>query len=319
MPTYNSVIDRADVSDRIPTSISKEIFTAAEENSVVMTLGRQLANIPTKEHRINVINLLPTAYFVSGDTGLKQTTEQKWKGVTMTAEELAVLVPIPDSVADDVDFDIWGEMKPKIAEAIGLAIDLAVLHGTNKPSTWPTAIVTAAAAAGNTIALGTDPLYPAVMGSPGLIALVENSGYMVNGHVSKISMKAKYRGVLDANNRPIFTADPTAKFKYSLDGEPMFFPRNGCMNSSTALQIAGDWHQLVWAIRQDVRYKIFDSGVIQDGSGAIVLNMIQQDCKVMRVVFRLGVALPNPPNRLQSDPIETVGLTRYPFATLTAS
>ena len=48
-----------------------------------------------------VVSALPTAYFVSGATGLKQTTEVNWADVTLTAEELAVIVPVPQSAFDD--------------------------------------------------------------------------------------------------------------------------------------------------------------------------------------------------------------------------
>ncbi|NLV74050.1 MAG: hypothetical protein GXY52_05140, partial [Chloroflexi bacterium] len=40
---------------------------------------------------------LPTAYFVDGETGLKQTTKVEWANVMLSAEELAVIVPVPQS------------------------------------------------------------------------------------------------------------------------------------------------------------------------------------------------------------------------------
>ena len=80
-----------------------------------------------------VWSTLPQAYFVNGDTGLKQTTGASWDNVYITAEELACFVVIPDSVADDADYDILTEVKPGIVSAIGKAFDQAAPIGAIRP------------------------------------------------------------------------------------------------------------------------------------------------------------------------------------------
>ena len=49
-----------------------------------------------------------------------------------------MIVPIPEAVLDDSAFDIWGEVQPALVEAFGIAIDQAVLYGTNIPASWTT-------------------------------------------------------------------------------------------------------------------------------------------------------------------------------------
>ena len=106
-----------------------------------MGLARRLPDMPRAQRRLPVLSALPTAYFVSGDTGLKQTSEANWENKYVDAEELAVIVPIPESVLDDADYDIWSEIRPLLVEALGVAIDGAVLYGTNIPATGDGAVV----------------------------------------------------------------------------------------------------------------------------------------------------------------------------------
>src|SRR3990172_140965 len=109
---YNSIISRTDAADLIPTETSQEIIKEIPQSSVVMQFGRPLPNLSRKQRRVPVMSLLATAYFVApgagAETDRKQTTEANWGGVDLVAEELAVIVPIPEAVLDDADYDIWG-------------------------------------------------------------------------------------------------------------------------------------------------------------------------------------------------------------------
>jgi HK97 family phage major capsid protein len=313
---YDSLTTRTDLNKLLPEDVATEVIVNAIERSAVLAMARRIPNIPRGAFTIPVFSSKPTAYFVTGDTGLKQTSEVAWDNVVLTAEELAVVIPIPENVFNDTSYNLWAAIQPQLEEAFGLAIDAAVLFGTNKPATWPTAIVTAAASASNSVDLsstvaGGGDLYDAILGESGTYDLVTQDGYMVNGNIAALSMQAKLRGLRDANGNPILNREPAQKFGYSLDGVPTEFPRNGGFDPATALMISGDWSQLVYAFRQDITFKIFDQGVIQDGAGAIALNLMQQDAIAMRAVMRIGFALPNPVNRVNAN-----GSTRYPFSIL---
>lgn len=313
MPVYNSVISRTDAEALIPEQVSQEIVKHVPQQSVFLRMARRLPNMSSKKTRMPVLAALVSAYFVNGDTGLKQTTRSQWENKYIEAEELAAIVPIPEAVLDDSEYDVWGELRPLLIEALGVAIDQAVFYGTNAPSSWPTAIVTAAAAAGHTVTLGTGAdIYDDIMADGGVLSKVEADGFAVTGHVAALSMKAKLRGLRDgATGVPIFSRTPQAATPYELDGVPMDFPTNGSVDPATSLLISGDYQQAMYSIRQDVTYKVLDQAVIQDGAGAIIYNLAQQDMVALRVTMRLGWQLPNPVNRVQA-----VAANRYPFAVL---
>lgn len=325
MATYNSLVSRDDASALIPEDVSAQIIQNVPAASAVMSLARRLPNMSRRQRRLPVLSALPTAYFVNGDTGLKQSTEMAWSNKYITAEELAAIVPIPEAVLDDADYPIWDEVRPRIEEAMGVAFDAAVLHGTNAPSSWPSDLATAAASASNSVDLSTqvaagEDLYDVLLGDGGVVSLLEADGYMATGHIAAMSMRGKLRGLREkvydgsstaALGAPIFTRSMQDGTRYELDGEPIFFAQNGALDASSVLMFSGDFSQLVYAMRQDITFKVLTEAVIQDGAGNIVYNLAQQDMVALRVVMRLGWQVPNPINRVQATEA-----SRYPFAIL---
>jgi hypothetical protein len=150
------------------------------------------------------------------------------------------------------------------------------------------------------------------MAPGGVLNQVEVSGYVPNGHVAALEMRSKLRGLRDESLQPIFVRNMQESGLYELDGEPVHFPRNGSVDATQSLLIAGDWNQLVFSIRSDMMMKVLDQGAITNESGEIVYNLGQQDMVALRVIIRIGWQLPNPVNRINEDE-----LTRYPFSVLT--
>ena len=303
-----ATIDRSALSGLIPEPVTREIMQGAIAESAVLRMGRRLANMSSKTQTINVLDALPSAYFVNGeaaDSGAgdawKQTTKMAWDKKKIYAEEIAVIVPIPEAVLDDSNYDIWGEVRPRLTEAFGKVIDAAILFGTNKPSTWRNGVVPSAIAAGNGVPVGTS-VFDDIMGENGLIAKVELDGFNPNGVMSAIQMRGKLRGLKDTTGQPIFKSDMQGATRYGLDGMDMYFPMNGAFDPTQAQMIVGDWNQLVYAIRQDMTFKIFTEGVIQDPSTkAITYNLMQNDMVALRAVMRLGWEIANPINAYNAD------------------
>lgn len=308
---YDNVIDRTNAGALIPEDVSREIWQLMPEKSAALARFRTV-RMSRKQQRLPVLSVLPVAYWVNGDTGLKQTSEQNWANKYLDAEELAVIVPIPEAVLDDQDYDIWGEIKPRVAEAIALALDSAVFIGTNKPASWPSAIVTAATAAANTVARGTTAA--AAGGVAGdinlLMQTVEADGFEVDGFVARKSMKGVLRGARATDGQKLIDISTT-----EIEGAPVQYTTNAVWPApatGAAEMIAGDWSHGIIGVRQDITYKMLDQAVIQDNTGAIIYNLPQQDMIAMRAVFRVAFQVPNPVSI--DRPVEA---QRYPFAVLT--
>ena len=310
MPVYNSLIDRTDATPLMPEEASRQIIQALPQQSAALRLFRQVT-MSRAQQRMPVLAALATAYFVGSDTGLKQTTEITWQNKYLNAEELAVIVPVPQAVLDDSDFDIWGEVRPRLVEAFGRALDAAIFFGTNKPSTWPDDIVTAANSAGNKISLGTGDLVDKIGADSGVMAAVEADGFDVNFFVGATSVKAKLRGLRTSEGALIFQPSLTAGTPSSLYGQPLEFPQNGAWDATKALLICGDRTMGIIGMRQDIQVRLLDQAVIQDGAGAIIYNTAQQDIVALRATMRVAFQVANPITNLQ--PTEA---NRYPFAVL---
>ena len=172
MPVH--ITSRSDAEAIIREQVVSTLFQDAPKQSVFMSMARKLPNMTSDQTRIRVLDFLPTAYWVDGDTGMKQTSRQAWDNVYLDAAELAVIVPIPEAVLDDAEFDIFGEITPRVNEAIGQRVDSAIIFGVNRPRVWQNDIITLARQAGNNVAPGSTPdYYNLLLGENGVISKVE--------------------------------------------------------------------------------------------------------------------------------------------------
>jgi HK97 family phage major capsid protein len=302
---YNNIISRSDAAALIPEDVASDVIKRLPLASAALSLFRHVT-MSRAQQRMPVMAALPVAYFVNGDTGLKQTSEAGWGNQFLNAEEIACIVPVPEAVLDDTAFDIWGEVQPFMAEAIGRVLDAAIFFGVNKPATWPTDIVAAAKASGNVATEGTqDAAHGGVTGDiSDLFATVESDGYDVNGVVAQRAFKGKLRNARATTGEQLADSPGSSGIDNATSqvyGVTVNYPLRGLWptGAGAAEMIAGDFTQGIIAIRQDLTYKILDQAVIQDNTGVIQYNLAQQDMVAMRVVARFAwqvAATPEPEN-----------------------
>lgn len=307
---YNSVTTRSDSTPLIPEEVSGEMLGKATDTSAVLSMFRRIP-VQRAQIRFPVLSALPAAYWVAGDSGLKQTTEVAWSNKFLNIEEIAVIMPVPDNVLDDVDANIWDEAMPLLAEAFARTFDVAVFFGTNAPSSFPPNLQAAALSAGNNVTEGTNAA--AAGGFLGdiddLYDKVESDGFEVNGFVGPVGLRSKLRKTRNTFGDRTDGGVRVGGDLRSLDGHPVQYPMKGLWSTATGNPrvFAGDFSQFICAVRKDITMKILTEAVIQDNTGAIMFNLAQQDMTAIRLTFRAGWQVVNTINNER-----LVEANRYP-------
>lgn len=309
---YDSLTTRSDVQAMIREQVSEVMLTGLQTQSAALNLFTRI-NVPTNQTRFPILSALPNAYWVNGDTGLKQTTEAAWDNKYLNIEELAAIVPIPDSVLADASFDIWGSIRPLVENAIARALDAAIFFGLNAPASFPDDVLTAATAAGNVEHRGT-----ANAGAGGIaedlnqtIALLEADGYFPSGFVANPTIRARLRSARGTDGQLLTDVNGGVT---SIWGLPAIYPMPGqwpATGDEDAELFALQRESFILGVRQDFTVTASNTATVQDGSGNTTFNAFQQDMTLFRVVFRAGWAVNNPINYTQ----QTEG-SRYPAAVL---
>ena len=305
-------INRSEAESLMARQDLNEIFQEAAETSAALRTFRTI-RMGTATARMPVIDALPSAGFVTeaaDATGVKPTAQMVWANKVLTAEEIAVIVPIHENVFEDSSIDVWDEVRPRIAEAFGAVLDGAVFFGTNKPASWPLAIEDGARAAGNVrSAAATGDLVEDVNQT---WALVEADGFDVNVNYAPRSIRAQLRGLRDTTNQPLLSVQGGLgeRPNYMIYGEDLVFITNGAWVPAVAgppeagaSLIAGDRTKAILGIRQDMQFKILDQATVG------TLNLAERDMIALRCKMRVAFQVADPTT------IEG-GTAAYPFAVL---
>jgi HK97 family phage major capsid protein len=317
VPT-NNIISRADAGALMPEQVSNDMLTNLADKAQGSAARKLFRSVPVSRGQVRfpVLSALPIAYWVTGDTGLKQTTEVNWANKFLNIEELAVIVPIPESVLDDAGTPIWTQVQPLCEEAAARLIDSTVFFGVNAPATFPTNVVAAAIAAGNAVTRGTTTAANGgVVGDHSLLlSALEGDGFDPTGGPANRTFRGSVRQARSTQGERLEEVSITRDM-VEIDGVQYTFPMRGLWptGSGSAEAIAVDGTEFVMGIRQDISWKVLTEAVIQDNTGAIVYNLAQQDMVAMRMVMRAGWQVSNAIN--YDQPTEAL---RYPAGVLRA-
>lgn len=187
-------------SNLVPVEQASEIISAIPATSAALTMFRHVP-MSRLQDRVPVLAALPEAYFVNGEatseegSGRKQTTAVSWKGRILQAEEIAVIVPVPENLMADSQYDILGELTPLVASAIGRKLDAAIFFGREAPASYGVPLIPQAIEAGNVVTAGTATQSAGALAADiaNLFGVVETEGFDVDGAIANTKMRQRVR------------------------------------------------------------------------------------------------------------------------------
>lgn len=316
-------ITRADALALISEQDMGELWQDAAKQSLALQTFRKV-RMTKQQAKVRVLDALPAApgggAWIDGDTGRKPTLDMGWANKFLQAEEIAGIVPIPENVLDDADMDIWGEVRPRIAEYVGYHLDLAVFLGINAPASFGDSLYEGAVAAGNVVdlstylGLGTQAQGYDLGGAfSETIGLVEDDGFNANTIWTKRALKRRMQNLRDGNGNLIYSNDMRGNENVpQIWGVDTFMADNNALAADANLHaIVGDRTRAVLGIRQDIEFKFLDQATLTDGAGNVLVSLAEQDMIALRFKMRAGFTV--------ADPLTWEGgAGAYPFSALVA-
>jgi HK97 family phage major capsid protein len=279
-------ISRAEVSTLIEEEYSQTLLDAASAGSSALAAFRTV-NMGTKTVNMPVLATLPEADWVAESAtesdGVKPTSQVTWGNKTLVAEEIAVIVPVHENVIDDATVDILNEITTLAGAAIGKKLDQAVFFGTDKPASWISDdLLAAAVAASQTFEVvdgdaNEDDLWGAINQAA---AAVAQAGYNPSDFIASLGLRYNLANVRDGNGQPIFRDDSFAGFTTT-------FNRNGAWDASSASAFIVDQSRVLIGVRQDITVKFLDQATV----GGI--NLAERDMVALRFKARYAYVLGN--------------------------
>ena len=299
MPTYGTHVGRTTsgsdplVPEPLATAAAGSAEGTAAQHEPNRCARRNGCRVPT----------MPVAYWAKQNTGMKQTGKA-WKNALHGEEPRALCRS--RAYLDDADVPIWSEVQPRITEACGQLIDLAVLWGINKPVTWGESVFTGAGKSGHYIVQGTGVDLGQDVTRLG--AALAQTGYTVNGFAAAPGTSWNLAGLRSAQGVPIYQPDMTDTPGGNLYGYQMSEINNGSWQTGLtgAVMLAGD---LPGACRP-ARIRSRCAEGVADDTGKVILNLMQQDSVAMRMTMRLAYACVNPVTIMNPGAAITA---RWPF------
>lgn len=287
-------ISRDELSTIIQEEYSTELLAAATSSSAALTAFRRV-DMGTKTINLPVLATLPEAGWVSEsateDAGKKPTAQATWGNKQLVAEELAVIIPIHENAVDDATEDVLDEITKQGGAAIGRKLDAAVLFGTDKPVSWTSLdLLAAATAAGQTVTVG-DVADGNDLGGAIFQAAedVDTAGWEPSALLAPRGMRFRLANIRNSDGTPIFlpSLSSTIGAVDSVGGLDAAWVSGLVWDRDEAEAMVVDADRVIIGVRQDITVKFLDQATV----GGI--NLAERDMVALRFKARFAYVLGN--------------------------
>ena len=172
---------------------------------------------------------------------------------TITPKKIAAIAVVSAEVVRANPGNYVNLLRDDIAEAMAVAFDAAVLHGTNSPFGQNIASTTKAVEIG-TAAASAGGVYADVNAG---LTLLANDGKKLSGFAFDTVTEPVFNAAVDTTGRPLFV-DPTyeegALRAGRLLGRPSYLGDG--VKGGTVVGFGGDWSQVIWGVVGGITYDV---------------------------------------------------------------
>lgn len=308
VPAIAASISDPMFSGYLEPEFAQDYFAEVEKTSIVQRIARKIPLGPTGVHIPHWTGDVTAKWVGEGDK--KPLTKGNMTKQTIKPHKIATIFAASSEVVRANPANYLNTMRVKVAEAIALAFDSAVLAGVNTPfgafvaQTSKSVSLVDADPSG---AAGVQAINAYTAINNGLSLLV-NDGKKWNGTLLDNVSEPLLNASVDANGRPLFVESTYAELTTPMR-EGRILGRATVLSdhvaTGTTVGYMGDFSKIVWGQIGGISYDVSDQASLdvsaaQDGSQ--IISLWQNNMVAVRVEAEFGV--------LVNDPQSFVKLTK---------
>lgn len=259
-------------------------FEQARRNSVVQSLARQVP-LGINGAEIPVTTSKATAGWVS-EGGRKPTTSAGLGIKSIKPHKIAAISVVSAEVVRANPANYMEILRGDITEAIALAFDAAVLHGTSTPFDQYLAQTTKAVALGDTARADGGVYGDLVQG----LRVLKQDGKNLNGFAFDSITEPDFLSSVDTAGRPLFlesTYEGSVLSSGRLIGRQAFLGDGIASATTDTVGFAGDWSQIVWGSVGGISFDVStQSSVTIDG---VLTSLWEHNLVAVRAEAEFGL------------------------------
>lgn len=230
----------------VPTQYSNEIINILYAKAVVRAAGATVYPMQRNTLEIPKADSGTTSYW-GEELGTKSASDMSFSQIRLVAKKHYAMVKLSNELIADSSPAVETVVRNDMAKQLALGEDLAFLTGSGVGSE-PQGFDNIAGIGSTSVALtslDTDDILDAMY-------QVENNNSKVTGFIMHPETANTLRQLKDANGRPIFFSDPSAKISDNLFGLPVYKTTQLPLAGSGGFLLCGDFSEAVIGQRQRV-------------------------------------------------------------------
>lgn len=289
--------------DLLPKTITNEMFAKAQENSLVLRLGRRIpvsfgeTVIPVNVKRPEVGQVGTGTTNAQREGGTKPLSGVAWDSKVMQPIKLATIVTVSEEFARTNPQGFYSQLQSDLGFAIGRGIDLAVFHGKQPLTGGALAGIDSSNVLNNTTkVVNTDTvtnnnLYDELITA---YSLVTADDFDFDGWA--VDTRFRPRLIQEGAERDVNgnLVNPLGLSLNGTVGNILGFPAQygkavrgdlGAATATSTQMIGGEFQQLAWGFADNIRYKISDQVTLTDGTNTISMWQTNQVALLVECTF----------------------------------